>query len=185
MWKREVFVHACVLAALISVGVGAFEAAGAATNPVATSNKFTGPAEPPSTWYVNSTQVGGTSEIIAAPRAGTALVVQAISVGNDFASPADLGVWVDASPDLSGAGPCVDMLPTTSNGASSSGMVDVVMAPAGNSFAKTYGPGVAIPAGDVLCARSSSGSNITVTVTGYIAAATLVPPIVTTPITAP
>src|SRR6516225_9078974 len=104
MQKRNLLTHAAVIGVLLAVSLGIFEAVGAASNPaIASSNKFSGPTEPTSSWYYNGERgvSAGVAGVVATPAAGAALVVQSITYAT-LASPSQLLLFPDSATDPHG-----------------------------------------------------------------------------------
>jgi hypothetical protein len=169
MRKHNFIIHVVVLGVLLSVGLGFYQAAEAVfTGTVATSAKFTGPEQPPSTWSISAEAVGLNAMVVAQPAAGAALIVQTIVFTNGESTPTEAVIYTDQANDRFGT--CTgSSLPTD--------FTDLpTMVPASDTITEHFDPGIAVPNGSVLCSQSSSASALLVeTVTGYNAAATAVP----------
>jgi hypothetical protein len=160
MQKRNVITHATVIGLLVAVSLGIFQAVGAASNPaIASSKKFAGPTEPPSSWYASGLAdvLAGENAPIATPANGAGLVVQSISYANDTNATGLVDIYPDLVNDPSGA--CTHTV-------ASFQVYDFITVPASGSVTKNFEPGISIPAGQELCG-GASGSTIIVSVTGY------------------
>jgi hypothetical protein len=160
MQKRNVIAHAAAIGLLIAASLGIFQAVGAASNTaIASSKKFAGPTEPPSSWYAQglSDVISGENVVVATPANGAGLVVQSISYANDGDVPGLVDIYPDAVNDPDGV--CEHTV-------ASFQVYDFITVPASGSVTKNFEPGISIPAGQQLCA-GGDGSTIIVSVTGY------------------
>jgi hypothetical protein len=162
MQPRNVISHTVVIGLLIAVGLGIFQAVGAASDPsIASSTKFAGPTEPPSSWYSNGTTqlnpAGRTA--IAVPANGAGLVVQSATYTGVDTFATTIQLFADSQTDADGT--CKHTV-----GPTGTGFFDVVIIPTEGTITKDFAPGISIPPGDELCALTN-GNNTIVSLTGY------------------
>jgi hypothetical protein len=160
MQKRNVITHATVIGMFVAVSLGIFQAVGAGSNPlIASSSKFSGPTEPPSSFYSNGsvTVLPDTRTVIATPMPQAGLVVQSATYASDSSVPGLIEVFADAQNDPS---------PCTHSTAVNGGFFDKVQLPAGETVNKDFLPGITLTAGDELCTLIS-GAAVMISVMGY------------------
>jgi hypothetical protein len=147
--KRFSFVHVVVPAVLIVAGFGIFQAAGALTT--APANKYTGPEEKPQQWYTNTVTLspGAAGAPMAVAPTGQALVIKNAHAFEFGAASASGGMWLDLASDPV---QCSTAYPMQYSGTYSVDTFNVGT----TNVDMTYQPGIAIPAGYVLCGRAYS-----------------------------
>jgi hypothetical protein len=166
MQKRNAFTHAVVVGAIVAVSLGIFQAVGAASDPtIASSSKFGGPTEPPSTWFDRSKIMDPGNAVLATPASGTALVVQSVTYGYIFGSSAagQVGLYPDTQGDN-----CAHTL------APPDGYLDYTALAANATLMKNFQPGLVIPAGVDLCSHVVSNEAV-ISLAGYNIPAKAVP----------
>jgi hypothetical protein len=181
--RRFSFVHVVVPAVLAVVGLGIFQAAGAlTTDTVATSKKFTGPEQPPSTWYtnggvtINASDPLNLSGLIAKPAAGQGLVVQTIGyTSGPLASGTYAAMYVYEDSATDPAGVCNNAINPAPSFANDWESFDGAYMAGVTNLTRNIVPGIAVPAGDVLCGAGNGASYVVFFVNGYNVPASAVP----------
>src|SRR5262249_44142975 len=128
---------------------------------IASSSKFAGPTEPPSTWYASGDKIvnANSSAAIATPASGTALVIQSVSYGwgggIGAGTYASVGLFSDTQGDN-----CAHSL------SPGGGYFELISLPMQNTLMKNFQPGLVVPGGEELCALVVN-AEVVISLIGY------------------